>query len=42
MQLEWRVEAIVQDDSHIFAMELQEKLNKASGDGFSLVSMMGA
>lgn len=41
VHVEWRVEAVVNDDSHVFARGLQEILNKSAGDGFSLVSMMG-
>lgn len=41
VHIEWRCDAIVQESSHDFAKELQEKLNAASNDGFSLVQMMG-
>ena len=39
--IEWRCEAIVQNCSHEFAKELQQKLNDASNAGFTLVQMMG-
>lgn len=41
VHIEWRCDAVVQDSSHEFAKELQQKLNAASTDGFSLTQMMG-
>jgi len=41
VHIEWRCDAVVQESSHEFAKELQQKLNDASKDGFNLVQMMG-
>ena len=41
VHIEWRCDAVVQESSHEFAKELQQKLNTASTEGFSLVQMMG-
>ena len=41
VRIEWRVEAVVDNDSIAFAAKLQDLMNAASKDGYVLCQMLG-